>query len=84
NYDIVGGWMCKSPLYREKLSAYGIETAEQALLRAGVYFIMSDAEKSQRGLEWLREYYAEKGIDVEILEQDRIGENYRVYRVTEE
>ena len=84
NYDIAGGWMCKSPLYREKLAAYGIETAEQALLREGVYFIMSDAEKSERGLEWLREYYAEKGIEVEMLEQDRVGENYRVYRVTEE
>lgn len=84
NYDIAGGWMCKSPLYREKLSAYGIETAEEALLRDGVYFVMSDAEESERGLAWLRDHYAEKGIAVEISEQDRISENYRVYRITEE
>ena len=84
NYDIAGGWMCKSPLYREKLSAYGIETAEEALLGDRVYFIMSDAEESERGLEWLQEYYTEKGIAVEIREQDRIGDNYRVYRIVQE
>jgi hypothetical protein len=28
NYDILGGWMCKSPLYREKLSCYAA-TAEE-------------------------------------------------------
>lgn len=84
NYEIAGGWMCKSPLYREKLSAYGIETAEDALPSEGVYFIMSDAEESERGLEWLRDYYAEKGMNVEVQEQDRIDENYRVYRIAEE
>jgi hypothetical protein len=25
NYDILGGWMCKSPLYQEKLSCYAKE-----------------------------------------------------------
>ena len=85
NYDIAGGWMCKSPLYREKLSHYGIGEADEALAGGdGVYFIMSDAEERERGLTWLQDHYAEKGIAVEVLEQDRIGENYRVYRITEE
>lgn len=83
NYDIAGGWMCKSPLYQEKLSAYGIETAEEALLGEGVYFIMSDAEERERGLTWMQDYFAEKGRAVEILEQDRINEAYRVYRIQE-
>lgn len=81
NYDIAGGWMCKSPLYREKLSAYGIETGEDALLGEGVYFIMSDAEQSERGLDWLRDCYAQNAVEVDILESDRINDNYRVYRV---
>lgn len=85
NYDIAGGWMCKSPLCREKLSHYGIGEADDALAGGDrVYFIMSDAEERERGLTWLQDHYAEKGIVVEILEQDRIGENYRVYRITEE
>lgn len=83
NYDIAGGWMCKSPLYREKLSAYGIETVGEALLGEDAYFIMSDAEQSEQGLDWLQDHYAEKGVTVEILEQDRINEAYRVYRIQE-
>lgn len=84
NYDIAGGWMCKSPLYREKLSCYDIGMADEALADGDrVYFIMSDAEEQGRGLIWLQDYYAEKGREVEILEQDRINEAYRVYRIQE-
>lgn len=82
NYDIAGGWMSKSPLYREKLERFGIASACDALAEDGrVYFIMSDAEERERGLDWLKAFYAEKGRDVEILESDRINENYRVYQV---
>lgn len=82
NYDIAGGWICKSPLYRQKLGRFGIESACEALAGDGrVYFIMSDAEKSERGLEWLEDFYAEKGLEVELLESDRIGDNYCVYQL---
>lgn len=82
NYDIAGGWICKSPLYREKLERFGIVSACDALAGDGrVYFIMSDAEKSERGLDWLKAFYEEKGLEVEILEGDRIGENYGVYQL---
>lgn len=82
NYDIAGGWMCKSPLYWEKLGRFGIAAAGDALAEDGrVYFIMSDEEANVRGLEWLEAFYEEKGREVEILENDRINENYRVYQV---
>ena len=82
NYDIAGGWMCKSPLHREKLGRFGIESVGDALAGDGrVYFIMSDAEESERGLDWLKAFYEEKGREVEIMESDRINENYRVYQV---
>lgn len=81
NYDIAGGWMCKSPLYREKLAQYGISAADEALYRRQAYFIMSDAELQERGFGWIEDYYAEKGIDVGIREYDRINGNYGVYRI---
>lgn len=81
NYDIAGGWMCKSPLYREKLSHFGIETAQEALTGSGVYFIMSDAEAKERGVDWLTDFYAERELDAEIEESDRINENFGVYRI---
>lgn len=81
NYDIAGGWMCKSPLQREKLSLFGLETAQEALTENGVYFIMSDAEKGERGLAWLTDFYGEKGMETEVEESDRINGNYGVYQV---
>lgn len=81
NYDIAGGWMCKSPLYREKLAAFGIESAADALAEGKAAFIMSDEEESLRGLTWLETSYAEMGLAVYVEECDRIGEDYGVYQV---
>lgn len=81
NYDIVGGWMCKSPLYRKKLGLFGVEDAADALAQGKADFIMSDEEAEQRGLTWLTVPYAEKGLDVYVEEYDRIGENFGVYQV---
>lgn len=81
NYDIAGGWMCKSPLYREKLAAFGIEEAADALVEGKAGFIMSDEEENLRGLTWLEVPYAEQGLDVYVEEYDRIGDNYGVYQV---
>lgn len=81
NYDIAGGWMCKSPLYREKLAAFGIENAVDALAQGRADFIMSDEEISLRGLVWLEIPFAQKDMKVYIEEYDRIGEHYGVYRI---
>ncbi len=81
NYDIAGGWMCKSPLYRKKLAAFGIESAADALVEGKADFIMSDEEKRIRGLTWFEAPYNENGLDVYIGEYGRIGENYGVYQV---
>lgn len=81
NYDIAGGWMCKSPLYRKKLAAFGIEDAADALAEGNADFIMSDEEESERGLTWIAVFYAERGMEVYVEEYDRIGENYGVYQV---
>lgn len=81
NYDIAGGWMCKSPLYRKKLAAFGIEDAVDALAEGRADFIISDEEISLRGLVWLEIPFAEKGMDVYVEEYDRIGENYGVYQI---
>lgn len=81
NYDIIGGWMCKSPLYRKKLAAFGMESAADGLAAGKAYFIMSDEEEELRGLAWLEVPYAEQGLDVYVEEHDRIGDSYGVYRV---
>ncbi|MCM1122526.1 MAG: hypothetical protein NC416_08085 [Eubacterium sp.] len=82
NYDIMGGWMCKSPLYFEKLSRYGIVSAGESLLKQdNVYLIVSDMEASEQGFGWLADFYGAQGIDITVEEVERIGEHYSVYQV---
>ncbi len=84
NYDILGGWMCKSPLYREKLSLRGIDSAEEALLAGeNVYLIMSDREVREQGFEWITAYYNGLGKKAEVEKTDAIGSTYGVYRIME-
>ncbi len=81
NYDIMGGWMCKSPLYRKKLEKFEITTMEEALLSAdNVYFIMETGTPDS-STEWLRAYYQEKGNTVSIEAVESIGDRYEVYRI---
>jgi hypothetical protein len=81
NYDIAGGWMCKSPLYQKKLAAFGIDEAADALIEGKAYFIMSREEESLRGLSWIGVPYIENGVQVQAEEYDKINENYSVYQV---
>lgn len=82
NYDIMGGWMCKSPLYYEKLAQFDMTTMEDALLYDdNVYFIMESADNNTN---WMQAYYADKGIEVAIEQTDKINDAYVVYRVVEQ
>lgn len=82
NYDILGGWMSKSPLYREKLARYDIQEADEALLeRDDVYLIISDTEAEEQGFEWIVGHYAAKGIDITVQKRDIINEDYSVYHI---
>lgn len=80
NYDIMGGWMAKSPLYREKISVYHICEADMALLDMdNVYLIISNEEADE--FDWLTAHYAQKGILVTVQQSDSINENYSVYQI---
>ncbi|MBO5472240.1 MAG: hypothetical protein J6A08_00380 [Lachnospiraceae bacterium] len=82
NYDILGGWLCKSPLWQEKLARYHIGDAARALVQEeNVYLIVSDTEAGLQGFDWIVEYYAGQGIAVSVEQGDRINEHYGVYRI---
>ena len=81
NQDLPGGWVCKSPLQREKLAAYGITSQAEALLsRDDVFFVA----KTGKDTEWLSDFYASLGRHVIIEKTDNIGDTFTVYRVLEE
>ncbi len=78
NYDIMGGWACKSPLQRKKLAAFGIENMEQALRdKENVYFVRKNTEDMQ----WLAAYYEDHGTPVKVSLADTVADVFEIYRV---
>ncbi len=78
NYDIMGGWACKSPLQRKKFALYGIGTMEQALReQENVYFV----RKSSEDMQWLFDYYEGHGTPVEAEKIAVVAEEFEIYSV---
>ncbi len=77
NYDLMGGWVIKSPLTVKKLKNYGMEALdgnsamERGLVNLDdVYIII----KSEKNVDWLVDYYEEKaGIQVAVNVVDEIN-----------
>ena len=78
NYDIMGGWACKSPLWRKKLAAYDISSIEQALRgREDVFFVRRTSENMQ----WLTAYYEDHGTPVEPVLVETVAGEFEIYAV---
>ncbi len=83
NYDILGGWACKSPVSKQALATYGIKSQADALLLGKAEFIATKASN----VEWMKEYYKDQGILVTIETVDQImvpeNEGFLVYKLSE-
>ncbi len=81
NYDIMGGWACKSPLYRKKLAAFGMDSMEEALLTEPyVYYV----QKPGKDTDWLYAYYEEQGVSIMLKPVDTPVENFEIYQLERE
>lgn len=81
NYDLLGGWLVKSPLTKEKLGAFGYASMEEAV-RAGEN--VSLLAESENDMEWLREYFAWRQIPVQVVKTGTVTEGVDVYQVVQE
>ncbi len=78
NYDIMGGWACKSPLQKKKLAVFGIRNMEAALKdRDNVYFVRSISED----MDWLFEYYEGHNTPVEATLVETVAGIFEIYKV---
>ena len=78
NYDIMGGWACKSPLWRKKLSVYDINSMEQALTdREDVFYV----QEAGADTAWLSAYYADRNVEINMELTERVGESFEIYRI---
>ncbi|MDO4284870.1 MAG: hypothetical protein Q4C60_05990 [Eubacteriales bacterium] len=78
NYDLLGGWACKSPLQEKKFAAFGI-TDTAAALAAGEDVLL--IAETGADLTWLSDYYASIGQSVIAEPIDQIGAYFTVYRI---
>lgn len=79
NYDILGGWFCKSPLQQKKLDRYGFSDIQSSLLEDNVYFVITDESST----DWLTKYYNNKGIDVTLNEVCIVADKFRIIKLSE-
>ena len=82
NFDLLGGWIAKSPLAEAKRSYMGMDTADRALLSGQAHFI-TDGRRPESDVVHIVSYFREKGINVEPEVVGRSGSftDYRINRL---
>ena len=90
NYTLMGGWAARSPLEAEKLRNLGLFTQsdsaegqglDEILLGNANVFVAAEADADPG---WLLAYYSGKGMQAELKEEDRIGNDWIIYSVKPE
>lgn len=78
NYDIMGGWACKSPLWRKKLAAFGIDSMEQALTnKDDVYYV----QEAGADTSWLKDYYADRDVSITLELTETVGDDFEIWKI---
>lgn len=80
NHDLMGGWACKSPLYYKKLDAFGLSSMQDAILTMDNVYVVS---KTVNDVDWLKNYYLDKGYEVDIQKTDTVADVFVIYKVSE-
>lgn len=78
NYDMMGGWLVKSPSQIKKLRHFGIESMRNGLLYQENVYLMAELEK---GTDDFLAYLEEQGAEVKIELADEICGVIGVYRI---
>lgn len=78
NYDLMGGWLVKSPLTSRKLSAFGFSSMGEAV-RAGEGVNILAEEGAD--MSWLKEFFTDTGVEAELLKVGGIEGGTDIYQV---
>ena len=80
NYDLLGGWISKSPLTKEKEKRFAVLNPESDLIEKDNIYFMAEEDAD---LSWLSEYYAEEGKQITLEKVDILNEDLtiNVYKV---
>lgn len=81
NYDLLGGWLVKSPLTKQKLSAFGYASMGEAARSSEKVCLLADEGTD---MSWLTEYLEERGEPGMLLRIGSAGEGVEVYQFLSE
>lgn len=81
NYDLLGGWLVKSPLTKQKLSAFGYASMGEAARSSEKVCLLADEGTD---MSWLTEYLKERGEPGMLLRIGSAGEGVEVYQFLSE
>ena len=85
NYDLLGGWVCHSPLQEEARRKYveeNVLSIADALLLNNFYFVIT----KNQDISFMEEFYGSIGKDILFELTDTVGEGenpFLVYQITE-
>lgn len=78
NYDLLGGWLVKSPLTVQKLSTFGFSSMGEAV-RAGEGVNLLAETGADMG--WLEQFFADAGVEASLLKVGSIEGGTDLYQV---
>ena len=81
NYDLLGGWLVKSPLTKQKLSAFEYASMGEAVRSSEKVCLLADEGMD---MSWLTEYLEEQGEPGMLLRIGSAGEGVEVYQFLSE
>ncbi len=79
NYDIMGGWACKSPIWEKKLAAYDIDNMEEALITMDNVFYV---QRKDKDTTWLSRYYADHDMILTMEPVAEPVEEFEIYKLS--
>ena len=80
NLVMMGGWASKSPAEKDKLNNLGYPEGMEETVLSDTAYIVADKDTD---MEWLKNYYKEKDMDVEIRHADDVAGEFIIWKVTE-
>lgn len=78
NYDLLGGWLVKSPLTKEKLAAFGFSSMGEAVCAGAGVSLLAE---TGRDMQWLEEFFAAEGIAASVVHTGSAADGMEVYQV---
>lgn len=78
NYDLLGGWLVKSPLTSRKLSAFGFSSMGEAVRAGEGVHILTEKGTD---MSWLKAFFTDTGVEAELLKVGGIEGGTDIYQV---